>query len=109
MGVAMLSLFLADAHFPELDRTKILLLALLHDFGEIHAGDIVPGKMSLEEKHDLEKAAVERVLAKLPNGKEYLAVWEEYDGVLLLNPLTLISPPFSASSLTRFKSPINAA
>ncbi|MBR4188650.1 MAG: HD domain-containing protein [Kiritimatiellae bacterium] len=79
MGVAMLSLFLADAHFPRLDRTKILLLALLHDFGEIHAGDIVPGKMSLEEKHELEKAAVERVLAKLPNGKEYLAVWEEYE------------------------------
>ena len=79
MGVAMLSLFLADAHFPQLDRTKILLLALLHDFGEIHAGDIVPGKMSLEEKHELEKAAVERVLAKLPNGKEYLAVWEEYE------------------------------
>ena len=69
MGVAMLSLFLADAHFPQLDRTKILLLALLHDFGEIHAGDIVPGKMTLEEKHELEKAAVERVLAKLPNGK----------------------------------------
>ncbi len=79
MGVAMLSLFLADAHFPQLDRTKILLLALLHDFGEIHAGDIVPGKMSLEEKHELEKAAVGRVLAKLPNGKEYLAVWEEYE------------------------------
>ena len=79
MGVAMLSLFLADAHFPQLDRTKILLLALLHDFGEIHAGDIVPGKMSLEEKHELEKAAVGRVLAKLPNGREYLAVWEEYE------------------------------
>ena len=79
MGVAMLSLFLADAHYPQLDRTKILLLALLHDFGEIHAGDIVPGKMALEEKHELEKAAVERVLSKLPNGKEYLAVWEEYE------------------------------
>lgn len=79
LGVAVLSLFLADAHFPQLDRTKILLLAMLHDFGEIHAGDIVPGKMSLEDKHELEKAAVERVLAKLPNGKEYLAVWEEYE------------------------------
>ena len=51
LGVAVLSLFLADAHFPQLDRTKILLLAMLHDFGEIHAGDIVPGKMTLEEKH----------------------------------------------------------
>ncbi len=79
MGVAMLSLFLADSFFPQLDRTKILLLALLHDFGEIYAGDIVPGKMSLEEKHQLELAAVERVLAPLPKGAEYLAVWNEYE------------------------------
>ncbi|MBR6021405.1 MAG: HD domain-containing protein [Kiritimatiellae bacterium] len=78
-GVAILSLFLADAHFPALDRTKILLLALLHDFGEIYAGDIVPGKMSLADKHDLERAAVERVFAKLPNGAEYIALWQEYE------------------------------
>ena len=79
LGVALLALFLADAHFPQLDKTKLLRMALLHDFGEIYAGDIVPGKMSLEEKHELERKSVERVLGKLPNGREYLAVWEEFE------------------------------
>lgn len=79
LGVALLALFLADAHFPALDKTKLLRMALLHDFGEIYAGDIIPGKMSLEEKHALERESVERVLGKLPNGREYLAVWEEFE------------------------------
>lgn len=79
LGVALLALFLADAHFPQLDKAKMVRMALLHDFGEIYAGDIVPGKMSLEEKHELERKSVERVLGKLPNGREYLAVWEEFE------------------------------
>ena len=79
LGVALLALFLADAHFPQLDKAKLVRMALLHDFGEIYAGDIVPGKMSLEEKHELERKSVERVLGKLPNGAEYLAVWEEFE------------------------------
>ena len=77
--MALLALFLADAHFPQLDKAKLVRMALLHDFGEIYAGDIVPGKMSLEEKHELERKSVERVLGKLPNGREYLAVWEEFE------------------------------
>ena len=79
LGVALLALFLADAHFPQLDKARLVRMALLHDFGEIYAGDIVPGKMSLEEKHELERKSVERVLGKLPNGREYLAVWEEFE------------------------------
>ena len=79
LGVALLALFLADAHFPQLDKARLVRMALLHDFGEIYAGDIVPGKMSLAEKHELERKSVERVLGKLPNGREYLAVWEEFE------------------------------
>ena len=79
MGVALLALFLADAQFPELDKSRLILMGLLHDFGEIYAGDIVPGKMSLEEKHDRERKSVERVFSKLPKGKEYLALWEEFE------------------------------
>ena len=79
LGVALLALFLADAHFPHLDQGKLLRMALLHDFGEIYAGDIVPGKMSLEAKHELEQKSVERVFAKLARGRDYLAVWEEFE------------------------------
>ena len=79
MGVALLALFLADGCFPELDKGRLILMGLLHDFGEIYAGDIVPGKMSLEEKHALERKSVERVFLRLPKGKEYLAIWEEFE------------------------------
>jgi putative hydrolase of HD superfamily len=79
LGVALLGLFLADAHFPELDKGRLILMGLLHDFGEIYAGDIVPGKMSLEKKHELERTSVERVFCKLPQGRKYLAIWQEFE------------------------------
>ena len=79
LGVALLALFLADAYFPQLDKGKLVRMGLLHDFGEIYAGDIVPGKMSLTDKHELEKQSVERVFSQLPNGADYLAVWEEFE------------------------------
>ena len=79
LGVALLALFLADECFPELDKAKLILMGLLHDFGEIYAGDIVPGKMSLAEKHELERKSVERVFGRLAKGKDYLAVWEEFE------------------------------
>ena len=78
MGVALLALFLADECFPELDKGRLILMGLLHDFGEIYAGDIVPGKISLEEKHALERKSVERVFLRLPKGRDYLAIWEEF-------------------------------
>ncbi len=79
LGVALLALFLADEHFPELEKGKLIVMGLLHDFGEIYAGDIVPGKMSLEEKHALEKASVERVFLRFPKGRDYLSIWEEFE------------------------------
>ena len=79
LGVTLLALFLADAHFPNLDQAKLLRMALLHDFGEIHAGDIVPGKMSLADKHALEKQSVEQVFARLPKGADYLAIWQAFE------------------------------
>jgi len=79
MGVTLLGLFLADEFFPELDTSRLILMGLLHDFGEIYAGDIIPGKMTLEEKHALEKESVERVFSRFPKGNKYLAVWEEFE------------------------------
>jgi putative hydrolase of HD superfamily len=79
-GVAVLALFLVDAHFSELDREKVLRLALLHDFGEIYAGDLMPSdRVSPEEKHRREAEAVAQVLGKLPDGGEYVALWAEYE------------------------------
>ncbi len=80
LGVALLGLFVADTYFPEADASKVVRIALLHDLGEAYAGDITPhDPVSREEKLQRERQAVERILAKLPRGAEYLALWEEYE------------------------------
>ncbi len=79
-SVAVLAMLLADAHFPDLDIARVLRLALLHEFGEIYAGDITPADgVSGEEKHRREEDSVVRVLSKLPNGEMYITLWREYE------------------------------
>jgi putative hydrolases of HD superfamily len=79
-GVALLVLLLVDAFHPELDRTKALQLALLHDLGEVYAGDLTPADgVPAGAKHDRERASLVRVLGELDQGEEYVALWEEYE------------------------------
>ena len=79
-GVTVLALWLADAYYPELNTEKVLRMALLHDFGEIYAGDIIPGDdVSMQDKHAWEEASVARVVGKLPSSKTYLKLWEEFE------------------------------
>lgn len=80
LGVAVLACWLADAYYPQLDQSRVMRLALIHDFGEIYAGDIIPGdEVSTEEKYCLELESVERVFSRLPNGVEYIALWGEFE------------------------------
>lgn len=79
-GVAVLAFLLADAHFPHLDSSRVLRMALIHDFGEIYAGDIIPHDgVTNAEKHGLEQEAVRRIFGRLPHGQQYLELWEEYE------------------------------
>jgi len=77
-AVAILALLLSD-HFPHLDLLRVLELALLHDFGEIDAGDITPADgVSREEKQRRELASLRRVLEQWPGRDRYLALYDEY-------------------------------
>ncbi len=79
-GVATTAMILADSYFSDLDPLKVLRMALIHDFGEIYAGDFIPeDEITPEEKHHLEKEAVTQIFEGLPNGEEYLALWEEFE------------------------------
>jgi len=79
-AVSLLALFLADAHPEKLSLEKVVLMALLHDLGEVYAGDLTPNDgISSDEKGRRERDAVTRVLAKLPRGGDYIALWEEYE------------------------------
>lgn len=79
-GMAVLAMLIADQYFPGLDSTRVLRMALVHDIGEVYAGDIVPGGgVAKEEKQRLEREAVRRIFQGLPNGDQYLAAWEEFE------------------------------
>jgi putative hydrolases of HD superfamily len=71
-GVALLALALCPA---DLDLSKVLALAIVHDLPEVRAGDITPyDGVSGTEKRRLEAAAAE---AMLPSALR--EIWLEYD------------------------------
>jgi putative hydrolase of HD superfamily len=78
--VALLALFLADEYHLKLDTTKVIRMALIHDLGEVYAGDFTP-KDAIEQnqKYQLEKESILQVLNKLPHGLEWIALWEDYE------------------------------
>ncbi|MEA3440289.1 MAG: HD domain-containing protein [Chloroflexota bacterium] len=80
LGVAVLACWLAEAHYPDLDFYRVIRMALIHDFGEIYAGDIIPEDgIPSQEKHDLESRSVQQVFKGFPNAKEYTALWQEFE------------------------------
>ncbi|MCE9671421.1 HD domain-containing protein [Myxococcus stipitatus] len=78
--VALLILFIADTWFPTVDASRAVRIALLHDLGEAYVGDLTPHDgVAREDKHALERRAMERLVGKLPRGAEYLSLWDEYE------------------------------
>ncbi|MGB6299146.1 MAG: HD domain-containing protein [Rivularia sp. (in: cyanobacteria)] len=78
--VALLALILTDEYSVELDPLKVIRMALIHDLGEIYAGDFTPAdKIDKNDKYQLEQQSVVKVLDKLPNGFRWIALWEEYE------------------------------
>ena len=79
-ATALTAYFIADEFFPELNVDKVLKLALIHDLGEVYAGDITPYMgVSKQEKTAKERNAVREIFSKLSKGKEYLELWEEHE------------------------------
>ena len=79
-GVAMLALLLVESQAPALDKTKVLSMALVHDLGEVYAGDFTPADdITAEEKASLERKSIETILLKLPGGEKYAELWGEYE------------------------------
>ena len=79
-AVALLSLFLADIYYLELDLFKVIKMALIHDIGEIYTGDLIPAdNVASYQKYQLEKKSISRVLGKLPKGLDYISIWEEFE------------------------------
>ncbi|MBC8075069.1 MAG: HD family hydrolase [Chloroflexales bacterium] len=79
-GVAALALLVGDIE-PDIDRGRVLAIALLHDMAEALLGDLPATARRLvgaDVKRRAEGLALEELLAGLPQAGDYRALWEEY-------------------------------
>ena len=79
--VCLSALMLKDYAEKEIDIERVLKMLLIHDLGEIDAGDTIIYQSETEENKNLEGQGVKRVLALLPKdqGESYLALWREFE------------------------------
>lgn len=79
-GTAMTAWVLAKHFKLDLNMEKVLKMSLVHELGEIYAGDITPvDGVSPAEKHSRELASIEKVFANYPNGEEFISLWSEFE------------------------------
>lgn len=79
-SVSMLAISIIEKYKLNYDITKCMKLAIIHELGEIYAGDFTPSdNITKEEKHKLEKKAVERLLDSISFENDFLELWNEYE------------------------------
>lgn len=65
---------------PELDREKVITLALIHDLAEVIVGDITPlDGVPEEEKRQQEEKALSILLQGHPRSEELQSIWQEFE------------------------------
>ena len=68
--------------FPQLDAQKTLMLALVHDLGELYEGDTPAVQCpNAAEKYETEKQGMQKITALLdsPAQNRLMALWQEYE------------------------------
>ena len=83
--VCISALMLKDYANEEIDIDRVIKMLLIHDLGEIDAGDtIVYASMNDKDAQailDKEEKGIERILEFLPAGKKekYMTLWHEFE------------------------------
>jgi putative hydrolase of HD superfamily len=82
-GVVFVALALVDAlQSEELDLEKVLVIALLHDLAEVRVTDLPASAthlISAKVKRQVELSAITELLAPLPSGERWVALWHEFE------------------------------
>lgn len=79
--VCLSALMLKDYANEPVDINRVIKMLLIHDLGEIDAGDKIVYSSETVEQKLAEEKGVSRLLEILPNGigDEYLALWQEFE------------------------------
>ena len=79
-SVSMLAISIIEKYKLNYDITKCMKLSIIHELGEIYAGDFTPNdNITKEEKHKLEKEAIEKLLKTINFENDFLELWEEFE------------------------------
>lgn len=78
-SVAMLAMSIIEKYNLNYNIEKCLKLALIHELGEIYAGDYTTNSIAKDKKHILEKEAVEKLLQDIEFENDFLELWNEYE------------------------------
>ena len=81
-SVSMLCMSIIQKYNLELDLERCMKLAMVHELGEIYAGDFIPNQVSKEEKHKLEVQAVDTLLDEASFDNDFKELWLEYENQL---------------------------
>ncbi|MEC4724370.1 HD domain-containing protein [Shewanella sp. D64] len=79
--VCLVALMLKDHANENIDIDRVIKMLLIHDLGEIDAGDTIIYASETQELKDKEAGGLKRLLAILPQGQggEYLSLWYEFE------------------------------
>jgi putative hydrolases of HD superfamily len=79
--VCLSALMLKDHANEPIDIDRVIRMLLIHDLGEIDAGDTVIYHSETQEVKNKEAAGLKRVLSLLPENKakDYMALWHEFE------------------------------
>lgn len=79
-AVAMLAISIIEKYKLNYDISKCMKLSIVHELGEIYAGDYTPSdNVSREEKHKLEREAIGTLISTLSFENDFLELWEEFE------------------------------
>src|SRR5258708_5225908 len=81
-GIAVLAMVIADKFGKQVDKEKLIIMALIHDIGELVYGDTVVERGKLisdkrEEKDKKEREKLKEVFDLLGNGEKYVKIFDE--------------------------------
>lgn len=79
--VCLSALMLKDYANESIDIERVIKMLLIHDLGEIDAGDTIIYESETKELKEKEELGVKRILDLLPEGQSepYLALWREFE------------------------------
>lgn len=79
-SVSMLAISIINKYKLNYNITKCMKLSIIHELGEIYAGDFTPNdKITKETKHELEKEAFEKLLTSIKFENDFFELWQEYE------------------------------